>query len=66
MMKIYMAVTADEYELPLGVFDRPKEMADRYGMSAHVMHNYIHGGHERRKEHARFIGVEVDEKEETK
>ena len=32
-MKIYMAVTADEYELPVAVADSPAEMGRMCGMT---------------------------------
>ena len=31
-MKLYMMVTKDEYELPLGVYDSIEEMAEKQGL----------------------------------
>lgn len=31
-MKLYMMVTKDEYELPLGVYDSVDEMAEKWGL----------------------------------
>lgn len=32
-MKLYLAVTPDKYELPLGVFDSAVELGKQYGLS---------------------------------
>ena len=37
MMKLYLMVTKDKYELPLGVYDSLDEMAEKQGVSK----NYI-------------------------
>ena len=40
-MKLYMAVTADELELPLSVCDTAGELAEKMGDSRKNIHNKI-------------------------
>lgn len=40
-MKIYMAVTADKYELPLVVFDKISSLSKWSGKSKCVLHRAI-------------------------
>jgi hypothetical protein len=69
---LYLAVTADKYELPLYVADTRKEMAEWYGVSGDwittAMCNYrrIWGNnpHERKHNHpdkVLFMRLEVDD-----
>ena len=57
-MTIYMAVTADKYELPLGVFAGTREMAKTYGVSRQTIQTYIRRGSARRGIE-KFIKVEA-------
>ena len=56
--KIYMAVTADRYELPVLLADSLKELGDRYGMTGRCINSYIYRGTIRRKEGVKFVRVE--------
>lgn len=58
-MKLYMAITADEYELPMGVFGSVIEMAKGYGMTARTVSSYISRGTVRKKDKVKFIRLEV-------
>lgn len=58
-MKIYMAVTADKFELPVAVCDTPAEIARHYRMTMENMGSYISRGTIRKKEGVKFIKVEV-------
>lgn len=60
MMRIYMAVTADKYELPLGVYDNAQDMADAYGTTRATCYHCIWSGRKHRKKF-RFVKVEVEE-----
>lgn len=72
-MTLYLAVTADKYELPLFVADTRKEMAEWYGVSgdwvSHAIRRYERmwgkdpGGKKRINfpGKARFMKVEVDD-----
>lgn len=59
-MKIYMAITADKYELPVGIFDGLTEMARFYNMSKSDMNTYIRRG-SIRKGKEKFIKLEVED-----
>lgn len=59
-MKLYLAVTADRYELPVGLFDSLKELSQHYGMTSKCMNSYIYRGCARKKENIKFIKVEID------
>lgn len=57
-MKYYMAVTADRYELPMGIFGSVIEMAKSYGMTARTVSSYINRGTVRKRDKVKFIRVE--------
>lgn len=59
--KIYMAITLDEYELPVHVTDTRREMAKIYGMTENNIGAYISRGMERVKDGVKFISIESDE-----
>lgn len=71
-MTLFLAVTADKYELPLYVATSAAEMARWQGVSVNAIHTavyrYIHGAHRRKQLHpqfgVRFCRVEVDDDEE--
>ena len=48
-VKLYMAVAADEYELPLCVTDKPKELAIMFGVSLQQINDYIYHNRTNRK-----------------
>lgn len=56
-----MAVTLDEYELPVHITDIRREMAEIYGMNENNIGAYISRGTERIKDGVKFISIEIDE-----
>lgn len=59
--KIYMAVTADEYELPVFVARHPDELATAYDMNVKNVWSYITRGNVKKVkkgDDVRFIRVE--------
>ena len=60
-MKLYMAVTADKYELPTGVYRNTLEIAKRYNMTPKTVNSYICRGNVRKKDKVKFIKLEVEE-----
>lgn len=58
-MKLYMAVTADKYELPLIVSDKVKDMAKYSGTSENNVYQGISHNFPGRKTKMKFIKVEV-------
>ena len=64
MSKVYMAVTADKYELPWFTADTVAEMAERLGVRPNSVHRLIHCGAVRRNgllKGCRVIRVEVED-----
>ncbi len=62
--KIYMAVTADKYELPVFVARHPEELAAIYGINVKSVWSYITKGNVRRGDNVKFIRVEQEEENE--
>lgn len=60
-MKIYMAVTADKYELPIAVFDSIKDLSNWCGKSKDVCHRAIQKFQKDRNIHCRYIKIELTE-----
>ena len=66
MNRLYMAVTADEYELPRYIADTRKEMAEYLGTTSKSLGKAICYGSVRRYEPlkgCRIIRVEVDDEQ---
>lgn len=66
MSRLYMAVTADEYELPRYIADTRKEMAEYLGTTSKSLGKAICYGSVRRNEPlkgCRIIRVEVDDEQ---
>ena len=59
-MKLWLAVTADEYELPLMVCDSQKELADAYGVSVGYIKSEVCRGSSGRRTGRRFIRVDIE------
>jgi len=57
--KIYMAVTADKYELPVHVTTTRRELARIYGMQENNVGAYITRGTIRLKDNVKFVVVNV-------
>lgn len=62
-MPMYMAVTADKYELPLFVADTARELAEHFGVSTITVYSAISKGLSGTKNGYRFVKV-CDEDEE--
>lgn len=58
-----MAVTPDEYELPLFVTDSSREMAKRFGISTNALFSNISHGRTGAAKHVKFIKITIDDKE---
>ena len=71
-MTLYLAVTADELELPVYVATSAAEMARWQGVSVNAIHTavyrYTQGAHRKKQAHpqfgVRFCRVEVEDDEE--
>ncbi len=63
-MKLYMAVTADEYELPLMVTNSAAFLAETFGIKLNTVYIEIAQGANGKRRGFRFVRVEVDEDEE--
>lgn len=58
-MYLYLAVTADKYELPLGVYDSLAVMAREWGVSRETVRSAIRRNQDGRHTGRKFIRVEV-------
>lgn len=62
-MPMYMAVTADKYELPLFVADTVWEMAKHFGVTENTVYSSISKGLSGKRNGYRFVKVEEVENE---
>lgn len=60
-MKVYMAVTADEYELPVAVVDSAAELAEIYGMTKGSVLSALTRESQRKNTKRKFIRLEIEE-----
>lgn len=60
---MYMAVTADKYELPLYVADTARELGKHYGVSANMVYSAVSKGLSGKRNGYRFVKVEEVENE---
>ena len=58
--KLYMAVTADRYELPMVVYDTLTEISRSYGMTAQCMNSYIYRGIARKQDGVKFVRINLN------
>ncbi len=63
-MHMYMAVTPDEYELPLAVRDTAREIAEIYGKKTSTVLKAVSSDRSGRQSGVKFIKVEGIEKGE--
>jgi hypothetical protein len=64
-MKLYLAVTADEYELPIAVEETCAELARRFGITnASLLSTLSHGDSTGRYSGHKFIRIEVEDDED--
>lgn len=54
---LWMAVTADEYELPLYVADTARELAEQYGVTPITVITYARRFHDGRQNGYRYVKV---------
>jgi hypothetical protein len=59
-MKLYMAVTTDEYELPLAVTDTAVELARMYGVTPKALRK-IAARENQGRDGRKFVRVIIDE-----
>ena len=57
----YMAVTNDEYELPLYVSDSLKDMAEKFGVAPNTVASSISHQRGGRVTGRKFLRIEIDE-----
>ena len=60
-MKVYMAVTADKYELPVVVADSPAELARLCGLTYGSVLSSISKGNICRSRKAKLLKIEIDD-----
>ena len=61
IMKLYMRVTRDKYELPEAVADSVKELADMLGVKDSMIHSILSKCKAGRISHSVYKVVEVDD-----
>lgn len=61
-MKLYMAVTADEYELPLIVSDKIKDIAKYSGTSESNVYQGIYYDYSGKRKKMKFVRVDVNDR----
>lgn len=54
---LWMAVDADEYELPICVEDSAKELADRFGVTDTTIYNCVKRGRSGRENGYKYLKV---------
>ena len=60
---LWMAVEADEYELPLAVCDTAQQLGELYGLDKNKIYNNIRKNCSGRICGRRYIKVEIDEED---
>ncbi len=61
-MRLYMAVTADKYELPLIVSDKVKDIAKYSGTSERNVYQGIYYNYPGKRKKMKFVRVDVNDK----
>jgi len=61
MKKLYIAVSKDEYELPIAVADTPTELARMVGVSRKTIYNQLNRSRHGKIKQAIYKAVEVDD-----
>lgn len=60
---LYMAVTPDEYQLPLAVADSVQQLAWMVGVTSNSIYSAISHGESRNWKKRRYVRIRVDEEE---
>lgn len=63
-MFVYLAVKADEYELPVAIADSVKELASLIGTTSAIISTSISKGINGKYTGIRYLKVEIDDEEE--
>lgn len=58
--KVYMAVTADKYELPIFIANTPKELANILGVSVRNLRDDLYHGRNGKNKGYRLIKIVLD------
>ena len=58
---IWMAVEADEYELPLAVAETAAELGEMVGVSWHTIRNCIYKGYAGEQSGRKYVKVRIDD-----
>lgn len=61
MSKLYIAVTKDEYELPIAVADSQASLARMLGIQPNAIHKQMHFARTGQRKWCRYREVEVDD-----
>jgi hypothetical protein len=64
MKNLWLAVTPDEYELPICVEDTAQELANRFGVKKNTIESIVCKGRSGKYSGRKFIKVAIDEREE--
>ena len=62
-IKLYMAVSTDEFELPLFISEDIKEVATRYGITYNDILSRISNGRSGKTNGVKFIRIDVEDDE---
>ena len=60
-MKLYIAVTHDEYELPIAVADSATALARMLGIQPNAIHKQMHFARTGKRKWCQYREVEVDD-----
>ena len=60
---LYMAVTPDEYQLPLAVADSVQQLARMVGVTTNSIYSAISHGESRNWKKRRYVRIRIDEEE---
>lgn len=58
---LWLAVTADKYELPLAVCDTAEQLGRTFGLRADSIINHVHRGDSGKRSGRRFVKVRIEE-----
>ena len=60
-MKLFMAVTGDQYELPIAVEENPEILARKMGVKKNLIYSNIANDRSGQTTGIKFVRVEIDE-----
>ena len=59
-MTVYMAVTDDEYELPIAVAYTTQELEKMLGLGRQAVYNYLNRARKRKPKKQKYLRIELD------